>query len=100
MNKKSLTDKNGEVRELTQKDMQLFRTATEALPDILGTKLAAELLSRRPGQRGSQKTPHKESVTVRYSPDVIEYFRSTGSGWQSRMNSALKEWVVSHRNTN
>ena len=97
MNKKSLTDKHGEVRELTREDMKLFRPAAEALPEILGTKLATELLSRKPGQRGPQKTPLKEPVTVRYSREVIEHFRSTGRGWQSRMDSVLKEWVDAHR---
>ena len=97
MNKKPLTDKHGEVRELTREDMRLFRPATEVLPEILGPKLAAELLSRKPGQRGPQKTPRKEPVTVRYSREVIEHFRSTGRGWQSRMDSALKEWVAAHR---
>ena len=97
MNKKPLTDKHGEVRELTREDMRHFRPAAEVLPEFLGPKLAAEMLSRKPGQRGPQKTPRKEPVTVRYSRDVIPYFRSTGRGWQSRMDSALKEWVAAHR---
>lgn len=97
MKKKSLTDKRGEVRELTRGDMRRFRPAAEALPEILGPKLAAELLSRKPGQRGPQKAPRKEPVTVRYSRDVLEHFRATGRGWQSRMDSALKEWVAAHR---
>ena len=97
MNKKPLTDKHGEVRELTREDMRHFRPAAEVLPKILATKLAAELLSRKPGQRGPQKAPRKEPVTVRYSPEVIEHFRATGRGWQSRMDSALKEWVAAHR---
>ena len=97
MHKKSLTNKNGEVRELTREDIQLFRPAAEALPEFLGDKLAAELLSRKPGQRGPQKTPLKEPITVRYSSEVIKYFRSTGRGWQSRMDNVLKEWVDAHR---
>lgn len=97
MNKRSLTDKHGEVRELTKEDMKLFKPAAEALPEIFGTKLATELLLRKPGQRGPQKKPLKEPVTVRYSREVIEYFRSTGYGWQSRMDKVLKEWVDAHR---
>jgi uncharacterized protein (DUF4415 family) len=30
---------------------------------------------------------------VRYSPEVIEFFRSTGEGWQSRMDDVLKQYV-------
>jgi uncharacterized protein (DUF4415 family) len=38
----------------------------------------------------------KRSVTVRYDADVIAAFRSTGKGWQTRMNEALREWIQSH----
>ena len=38
----------------------------------------------------------KRSVTVRYDADVIAAFRSTGKGWQKRMNDALREWIQSH----
>ena len=53
---------------------------------------------RLPGQRGPQKRPTKVAVTVRYSPEVVEYFKATGEGWQTRMNDALREYVDQHRN--
>lgn len=52
---------------------------------------------RRPGQRGPGKKAKKILLSVRYSPEVVEYFKSTGEGWQTRMDEALKEWVASHR---
>jgi len=52
---------------------------------------------RLPGQRGPQKNPTKVPVTVRYSPEVVEYFKATGEGWQTRMNDALREYVEQHR---
>lgn len=52
---------------------------------------------RRPGQRGPGKKAKKVLVSVRYSPEVVEYFKSTGEGWQTRMDDALKEWLASHR---
>lgn len=52
---------------------------------------------RRPGQRGPGKKARKVLLSVRYSPEVVEYFKATGEGWQSRMDEALKEWVASHR---
>ncbi len=52
---------------------------------------------RLPGQRGLQKLPTKIAVTVRYSPEVLEYFRATGDGWQTRMNDALRAYVKRHR---
>ncbi|MDO8932916.1 MAG: BrnA antitoxin family protein [Rhodocyclaceae bacterium] len=52
---------------------------------------------RLPGQRGPQKQPTKVPVTVRYSPEVVEFFKATGEGWQTRMNDALREYVKLHR---
>ena len=52
---------------------------------------------RRPGQRGPGRKPKKILLSVRYSREVVEYFKSTGEGWQTRMDEALKEWVDSHR---
>lgn len=48
--------------------------------------------------RGRPKAKSKKQlVSIRYSPEVVEYFKSTGEGWQTRMDEALKEWVESHR---
>ena len=46
--------------------------------------------------RGPNTKPLKEQVAVRYSPDVLAAFRATGSGWQTRMNDALKDWLRTH----
>lgn len=32
----------------------------------------------------------KKLLTLRLDPDVIEGFKATGEGWQSRMNDALR----------
>jgi uncharacterized protein (DUF4415 family) len=52
---------------------------------------------RRPGQRGPGKKAKKVLLSVRYSLEVVEYFKSTGEGWQTRMDEALQEWVAGHR---
>lgn len=52
---------------------------------------------RRPGQRGPGKKSKKVLLSVRYSPEVVDYFKSTGEGWRTRMDEALKEWVAARR---
>jgi len=42
---------------------------------------------------GPNKNPTKEQVTLRYSPEVLAYFRGTGAGWQTRMDEALREYM-------
>ena len=36
----------------------------------------------------------KQLVSVRYSPEVLAYFKSTGEGWQSRMDGVLRQYVT------
>lgn len=38
----------------------------------------------------------KERITIRLSRDVLEQFRASGDGWQTRIDSALKDWLKSH----
>ena len=49
---------------------------------------AAKLFRRA---RGPQKTPTKVQVSLRLDRDIVEAFRATGPGWQSRMNEALRK---------
>ena len=47
--------------------------------------------------RGRPKSAStKQLVSVRYSPEVLAYFKSTGEGWQSRMDRVLREYVTRH----
>ena len=48
-------------------------------------------------ERPKLATP-KERVTIRFDADVVAYFKSTGKGWQTRMNDALNEWIKEHSN--
>jgi len=35
----------------------------------------------------------KEPVSIPLSPEVLAYFRSTGAGWQTRIDAVLREYV-------
>lgn len=93
MKSKPLIDDNGEVREITRADLKRARPAREVLPK----ELLEVLPKRKPGQRGPQRQDTKCSVTVRYSPEVVAYFKATGAGWQTRMDEVLKRWVARQR---
>ena len=50
--------------------------------------------------RGRPKSENKKLlVSVRYSPEVVAYFKSTGEGWQSRMDGVLRRYVTRHSRT-
>ena len=45
--------------------------------------------------RGRPKSENKKLLlSVRYSPEVVAYFKSTGEGWQSLMDSVLRKYVA------
>jgi uncharacterized protein (DUF4415 family) len=47
----------------------------------------------RRGKRGPQKAPTKTLVSLRLSPEVIDHFKATGRGWQTRIDSTLVEAI-------
>jgi len=85
--RKPLINAHGDVRELTAKEMAKFKPSAEVLPLSLRKKL---------GVRGPQKTPTKERITIRLSREVVEQFRESGEGWQTRVDTALREWLKHH----
>ncbi|MBB3332582.1 uncharacterized protein (DUF4415 family) [Halomonas campaniensis] len=85
--KMRLTDKDGEVRELTDADVKRMRPMSEVLPGDL---------QRTIGQRGKQRSPTKVKTSIRLSPEVIEHFKAEGEGWQRRIDQALKRYIREH----
>lgn len=62
-----------------------FRRAHPAI-ELPGGALAAF-----PWKRGRQVAPRKVRTAIRLSQDVLDYFKATGPGWQSRIDEALKK---------
>ena len=82
-----LINEEGEVRELTRDDMALFKPAAEVLPASLLKKI---------GVRGPQKSPKKVVTTIRLSPDILEKFKATGNGWQTRIDKSSRQFINEH----
>jgi uncharacterized protein (DUF4415 family) len=38
----------------------------------------------------------KEQVTLRLDAQILEKFKATGNGWQTRINDALLDWAKHH----
>lgn len=39
----------------------------------------------------------KVATNIRLDRDLVEAFKGTGAGWQTRLNDALREWARDHR---
>ncbi len=62
-----------------------------------GSAVFAELGMPAPRGRGRpRKAQRKRQVTLRLDPDIVERFRASGKGWQTRMNDALRQWLTEH----
>lgn len=60
----------------------------ERADEFVGDKLVKR------GRPMAEKT--KLALTIRYDSDIVETFKATGKGWQTRMNDALKDWLKTH----
>ena len=69
--------------EWTARDFARAKPFAEAFPR----------LARSRGVRGPQKKPTKVAVSLRLTREVVERFKASGPGWQTRMDDALKKAV-------
>ena len=72
--------------------MSAAKTDPDAQP-LPAKQMKAMVPLRTLRGRPKSESP-KLLVSVRYSQDVLTYFRSTGEGWQSRMDGVLREYVT------
>lgn len=78
-----------------QEDLEIGKGLLED-PDTFELN-AEQFRQLRPVKAGRPPSDNpKERITIRLSPDVVKAFRATGSGWQTRMDAALKEWLHQH----
>jgi uncharacterized protein (DUF4415 family) len=59
-----------------------------------GGGVAATLASLRKS-RGPNKKPAKEQVAIRLDQELVSALRASGPGWQTRVNTVLKDWMAS-----
>ncbi|MFJ3525911.1 BrnA antitoxin family protein [Pseudomonas sp. NPDC090203] len=58
---------------------------------------ADEFVGERLVRRGRPKAQIvRERITIRLEPEVVQQFKASGPGWQTRMNAALVDWLKTH----
>ncbi|HEY4373017.1 MAG TPA: BrnA antitoxin family protein [Burkholderiales bacterium] len=98
MSKVSKTPRHPAIRMPTAKEDAAIRAAARTDPDAQPLT-PAQLKKMVPLRtlRGRPKiAAPKQLVSIRYSAEVLEYFKSTGDGWQSRMDGVLRAYVARH----
>jgi uncharacterized protein (DUF4415 family) len=72
-----------EIPELDDEWFARAKPAREVLPLSLQQKLG--MLDTQPA-----------TDTVQLSHNVVERFRATGAGWQTRIDAVLQDWLKTH----
>ncbi len=65
----------------------------EELPELTEEMLARAKVNK--GGRPVSPNPRK-LISLRLPADVIDRWKATGAGWQTRIDDALKEWLSTH----
>ena len=76
---------------------EFFKKATMMIGDRVVSKdeyreAVKKTLRGRPGGTGT-----KSPTTIRLDDDILATFKSTGKGWQTRVNNILREWLQGHK---
>ena len=86
--RKNASRPDAENPEWTAEEMRAGGPLLEVLP-----KETVAAIRRYRGQRGPQKADTKELISLRVDRDVVDAFRATGRGWQTRANEALRAYA-------
>ena len=94
----SKISKRPTIRTPTAEEDKAITAAAKSDPDAqpLTPKQLKAMMPIR-ALRGRPKSENKKLlVSVRYSPEVVAFFKSTGEGWQARMDGVLRKYVTRH----
>jgi uncharacterized protein (DUF4415 family) len=80
--------------ELTKEWFVNAKPAKAVLPSLFDKKTSAQLLAPKRGRPPLMTT--KEHINIRLDADVLSAFKKSGTGWQTRVNDALRDWLKSH----
>lgn len=68
----AMSDKNIDYSDVPETDADFWQSATVNSPAV------------------------KQQVTLRIDPDIVEFFKADGQGYQTRINAVLRSYVKAH----
>jgi uncharacterized protein (DUF4415 family) len=82
--------RTGQVESLAPGVVPRAEAAAAAAADV------AEIV-RGIARKGFPKTARKAAISLRVDPEVLEWFRTQGPGYQTRINSVLRAYMEASR---
>jgi len=92
----SRTSSRTEIVPPTLEEDRAITAAAKADPDAqpLSAIQLKAMVPLRALRRRPKSANKKLLVSIRCSPEVVAYFKSTGEGWQARMDTVLRRYVA------
>ncbi len=84
MSKKNISSKSRKDSEIDLSD----------LPEIVPEKFAKAVV-----RKGLKPVSKKAQITLRIDSDVLEWFKGTGKGYQTRINTLLRAYMEESQGT-
>lgn len=91
--KQETISKASDRDEAPKLDQSFFRHARK----MDGERVVREATRTVRGRPVKPAAERKQAVSIRLSPDVLEHFRGSGPGWQTRVDEALRQAMRKER---
>lgn len=93
MKKKSISKRS----RIDETDYERLHKMTDADIDFSDNPEATpEMFARGVWRRNFQPLPRKKQLTIRIDGDVVDWYKSQGRGYQTRINSLLRAYMLEH----
>ena len=90
MNEKPISSKS-------ETDWQRLDAMTDERIDLSDCpEITPEKFAKAVVRQGLPREKNKSQVTLRIDSDVLEWFKSQGKGYQTKMNSLLRAYMEAH----
>ncbi len=85
--------------EIVEFEEALLRSLEQAMNGEGRVNTPQQIAARRGRPLGSVKARPKVPTTIRFDQDVLDALKASGRGWQTRVNDAVREWLVRQSKT-
>jgi uncharacterized protein (DUF4415 family) len=87
------------MNKVTKRQAAELRHLAELPEEDINTGDIPEVSEWHEAERGRFYRPVKQQITLRIDADVLDWFKTQGNKYQTRINAALREYIENHRKT-
>lgn len=89
--------KPGTILPTPEEDAAITRAAMQDEDSTPYTDMEWSMVKPSRGRGRPLGSGTKVATSLRLDRDLVDAFKETGEGWQTRLNDALREWATDHR---